>query len=103
MDEMSNVRDGFPQSFYEDGTFDRGVFSVMVEDSHQDFRVRDFEPGCDDLGSLVVEELGCVSEVDVRETANWDGGELGNDSEGVGTVRLNDGPIGFGDSQVGSE
>jgi len=44
-----------------------------------------------------------VGKVDVWETADWDWGELGNDSEGVGAVGLNDGPIGFGDSQVGSE
>jgi hypothetical protein len=103
MDEVGNVRDSFSQLFYKNGTFDEGVFSVVVEDSHQDFWVGDFEPGCDDLGCLVVKELGCVGKVDVWETTNWDWGELWNNSEGVGAIGLNDGPIGFGDSQVGSE
>jgi len=48
--------------------------------------VRDFEPGCDDLSCLVVEELGCMGEVDMGEATNWDGDELRNDSEGVSAV-----------------
>lgn len=60
--------------------------------------MRDFEPGCDDLSCLVVEELGCVGKVDVGETADWDGGELRNDSEGIGAVGFDNGPIGLGNS-----
>jgi hypothetical protein len=42
MDEVGDVQDSFSQSFYENGTFDGGVFPVVVEDSHQYFRVGDF-------------------------------------------------------------
>lgn len=63
--------------FNEDGCDDARVFSIIVEDTEEDLRVWDFEPGVDDFGGLVVEELSSVCKVDAREASVGDWGELG--------------------------
>jgi hypothetical protein len=72
--------------FYEDGALHQRVLSIMVEDPNEDLRMGYLQLGHDDLCGLEVEELHCMSEVDMRETADWGRGELRNDCQGVGTI-----------------
>lgn len=76
MNEISNFGDCSAQAFNENRSLHRRVLAVMVEDSNEDLWVKDFQPCCDYFGGLEIKELCCVSEMDVREAALGDWGEL---------------------------
>lgn len=94
MDKVRYDGDASSYAFGKDCCSFGYVFSRVVKDTYHELRVLNLEPGKQDFVVEVVEYLGQVGHMYLRETSKWSGGELGEVRSVIWSVMTKDRSVG---------